>query len=70
MAPEDIEAFLSEQIERAGHQPPPSHQSLEERPLWPGHMDNPGIVAIPLSFLTCYLVSLVTNGRQKQVQGG
>ena len=27
-------------------------------------LDNPGIVAIPLSFLTCWLVSLMTDGHQ------
>ena len=31
-------------------------------------LDNPGIVAIPLSFLTCYVVSLMTNGRQNHLQ--
>jgi cation/acetate symporter len=29
-------------------------------------LDNPGIVAIPISFLTCWLVSLMTDGHQKQ----
>ncbi len=28
-------------------------------------LDNPGIVAIPLSFLTCWLVSLMTHGQPK-----
>jgi cation/acetate symporter len=27
-------------------------------------LDNPGIIAIPLSFLTCYVVSLMTHGYQ------
>ncbi len=31
-------------------------------------LDNPGIVAIPLSFLTCYVVSLMTNGHQNHEQ--